>query len=70
MKYGVLFSVPDALNFKKIVAFFKVPLQYLYGDTNSRVKENQVLSDCLHGENSVHLHPDDEIQTEARYEIR
>lgn len=38
---------PDAYSFKKIAQFFKVPLEYLYGDTESRIKENFLLSDSL-----------------------
>ena len=117
---------PDAFNFRKLAEFFNVPLEYLFGDTDSRVKENQVLADSLglsdfsiqklqawnekfrfsipmtevlsriiddadfntfmiksqamiaeyvdhqrylHSENRVHLHPDDEIQAEARYDV-
>ena len=40
-------TIPDCYNFKKIAEFFKVPLEYLYGDTDSRVKENQALADSL-----------------------
>lgn len=40
-------TIPDCYNFKKVAEFFKVPLEYLYGETESKVKENQALVDSL-----------------------
>ena len=40
-------TVPDCYNFKKIAEYFKVPLAYLYGETDSRVHENQALADSF-----------------------
>ena len=38
---------PDLYSFKKIADFFKVPLEYLLGETDSRVPENMKLADEL-----------------------
>ena len=40
-------TIPDCYNFKKVAEFFQVPLEYLYGDTESKVKENQALAESL-----------------------
>jgi len=40
-------TTPDCYNFKKIAEFFNVPLEYLYGDTDSKIRENILLSDNL-----------------------
>ena len=40
-------TIPDCYNFKKVAEFFKVPLEYLYGDTESKVKENLALVESL-----------------------
>jgi len=40
-------TIPDCYNFKKVAEFFNVPLEYLYGETESKVKENQALVDSL-----------------------
>jgi len=40
-------TIPDCFSFKKLAEFFKVPLEYLYGDTESKVRENQALVDSL-----------------------
>lgn len=40
-------TIPDMYNFKKVAEFFKVPMEYLYGETDSRVKENLALSQSL-----------------------
>jgi len=40
-------TTPDCYNFKKVAEFFNVPLEYLYGDTDSKVRENILLSDNL-----------------------
>jgi len=36
-------TTPDCYNFKKVAEFFKVPLEYLYGETDSRVSKNIAL---------------------------
>jgi len=38
---------PDIYNFVKIAEFFKVPYEYLLGETDSRVRENMKLTDEL-----------------------
>lgn len=40
-------TIPDMYNFKRIVEFFKVPYEYLLGDTDSTVHENLALADSL-----------------------
>jgi len=40
-------TIPDCFSFKKLAEFFKVPLEYLYGDTESKVKENMALTESL-----------------------
>lgn len=40
-------TIPDIYNFKRIAEFFKVPYEYLFGDTNSKVRENMTLADSL-----------------------
>ena len=40
-------TTPDCYNFKRVAEFFKVPLEYLYGDTDSKVSENIALSENL-----------------------
>ena len=40
-------TIPDCFSFKKIAEFFKVPLEFLYGDTESKVKENLALTESL-----------------------
>ena len=40
-------TTPDCYNFKKVAEFFKVPLEYLYGDTDSKVNENLALAESL-----------------------
>ena len=40
-------TTPDCYNFKKVAEFFKVPLEYLYGDTDSKIKEYLALSENL-----------------------
>ena len=40
-------TTPDCYNFKKVAEFFNVPLEYLYGDTDSKIRENILLSDNL-----------------------
>lgn len=40
-------TIPDMYNFKRIAEFFKVPPEYLYGETDSRVKENLALADSI-----------------------
>jgi len=40
-------TAPDCYNFKKVAEFFKVPLEYLYGDTDSKVWENLSLAESL-----------------------
>ena len=40
-------TTPDCYNFKKVAEFFKVPLEYLYGDTDSKVSENITLAENL-----------------------
>ena len=40
-------TTPDCYNFKKVAEFFKVPLEYLYGETDSRVSENIALAESL-----------------------
>ncbi|MDL2232362.1 helix-turn-helix transcriptional regulator [Ruminococcaceae bacterium OttesenSCG-928-L11] len=38
-------STPDIYFFRRIAAFFRVPYEYLYGDTESRVAENLDLAE-------------------------
>ena len=40
-------TTPDCYSFKKVAEFFDVPLEYLYGETSSRVRENILLADSL-----------------------
>ena len=40
-------TIPDCYNFKKVAEFFKVPLEYLYGETDSKVNENLALAESL-----------------------
>jgi len=40
-------SVPDIYKFKKIAEFFGVSYEYLYGDSDSRFSENQLIADEL-----------------------
>ena len=40
-------TVPDCYSFKKVAEFFNVPMEYLCGDTDSRVRENQALADSF-----------------------
>ena len=40
-------TIPDCFSFKKLAEFFKVPLEYLYGDTESKVRENMALTESL-----------------------
>jgi len=40
-------TIPDCFSFKKLAKFFKVPLEYLYGDTESKIKENMALTESL-----------------------
>jgi transcriptional regulator with XRE-family HTH domain len=40
-------TTPDCYNFKKVAEFFKVPLEYLYGETDSIVSENIALAESL-----------------------
>jgi len=40
-------TTPDCYNFKKVAEFFKVPLEYLYGETDSKVSENIALAESL-----------------------
>jgi len=40
-------TIPDCFSFKKIAEFFKVPLEYLYGNTESKIKENLALTESL-----------------------
>jgi len=40
-------AIPDMYNFKKVAEFFGVPLEFLYGETNSKVQENMLLADTL-----------------------
>ena len=40
-------TIPDMYNFKRIVEFFKVPYEYLLGDTDSKVYNNMALADIL-----------------------
>ena len=40
-------TTPDCYSFKKVAEFFDVPLEYLYGETNSKVRENILLADSL-----------------------
>jgi transcriptional regulator with XRE-family HTH domain len=44
-KNGV--TIPDMYHFRKVAEFFNVPMEYLYGETESRVKENLTVSDDL-----------------------
>jgi len=40
-------TTPDCYNFKKVAEFFKVPLEYLYGDTDSKEREYLALFDSI-----------------------
>jgi len=40
-------TTPDCYNFKKVTEFFKAPLEYLYGETDSKVSENIHLAESL-----------------------
>ena len=40
-------SIPDMYNFKRTAEFFKVPYEYLLGDTDSKVHENMALESSL-----------------------
>jgi len=40
-------TTPDCYNFKKVAEFFNVPIEYLYGETDSRVSENIALAESL-----------------------
>ena len=40
-------TTPDCYNFKRVAEFFKVPLEYLYGETDSKVSENIHLAESL-----------------------
>jgi transcriptional regulator with XRE-family HTH domain len=40
-------TIPDMYNFKKIAEFFKVPMEYLYGETDSKIKEYLALADSI-----------------------
>ncbi len=40
-------TVPDIYNFQKIAQYFKVPYEYLLGDTNCKVRENMHLEEVL-----------------------
>ena len=40
-------AIPDMYNFKKVAEFFGVPLEFLYGETDSKVQENMLLADTL-----------------------
>lgn len=40
-------TTPDCYSFKKVAEFFDVSLEYLYGETNSKVRENILLADSL-----------------------
>jgi len=40
-------TTPDCYSFKKVAEFFDVPLEYLYGETDSKVKENILLANNL-----------------------
>jgi len=40
-------TIPDCFSFKKLAEFFKVPMEYLYGDTDSKVRENLALKESL-----------------------
>ena len=40
-------TIPDMYNFKRIAEFFKIPYEYLLGDTDSKVHENMALADSL-----------------------
>jgi len=38
-------TIPDMYNFKRIAEFFKIPYEYLLGDTDSKAHENMALAD-------------------------
>jgi len=40
-------TTPDCFNFKKLAEYFNVPLEYLYGETDSRIQANIRLADEL-----------------------
>ena len=40
-------TTPDCYSFKKVAEFFKVPLEYLYGETDSKVRENILVAESL-----------------------
>ncbi|MEA4946989.1 MAG: hypothetical protein VB058_05430 [Oscillospiraceae bacterium] len=40
-------TIPDMYNFKRTAEFFKVPYEYLLGDTDSMVHENMALESSL-----------------------
>jgi len=40
-------TTPDCYNFKKVAEFFNVPLEYLYGETDSKIKENIFIANSL-----------------------
>ena len=40
-------TIPDMYNFKKIAGFFKVPFEYLYGETDSKTKEYLALAESI-----------------------
>ena len=40
-------TIPDIYNFKRIAEFFKIPYEYLLGDTDSKEHENMALADSL-----------------------
>lgn len=40
-------TIPDMYNFKRTAEFFKVPYEFLLGDTESKIYKNMALSDSL-----------------------
>ena len=40
-------TVPDIYNFQKLIEFFKLPYEYLLGETDSRAKENIDMANTL-----------------------
>jgi len=63
-------TTPDCYNFKKLADYFNVPLEYLYGETDSRSQENirlvnelglsdEAIDTILAMRNMPHIHPND-----------
>jgi transcriptional regulator with XRE-family HTH domain len=62
-------SVPDIYKFKKIAEFFGVSYEYLYGDSDSRLSENQLIADELRLSDSAIKALRDMISREGMSEI-